>query len=170
MSRLELYRELYDHEKDGNAKMLAMIDSVPADSRSDARFQQAVSIAGHLVACRENWLDRMTMKNVHPTDWYDEACSLDTLRPHFAALESKWMEYFASLDDSQLAQKFEFAEGDERFRLPTEVQIVQLFGHASYHRGQIALLVDQLGGEVTDTDYVDWWWADHQETEAKETQ
>jgi uncharacterized damage-inducible protein DinB len=43
--------------------------------------------------------------------------------------------------------------------VPVEVQVIQLFGHASYHRGQIALLVDQLGGEVVDTDYVDWWWA-----------
>ncbi|MGC4045162.1 MAG: DinB family protein [Armatimonas sp.] len=39
-----------------------------------------------------------------------------------------------------------------------EVQIVQLIGHAPYHRGQVALLVDQLGGEVVDTDYADWWW------------
>ena len=54
---------------------------------------------------------------------------------------------------------FEFTElNGESFRLPIEVQIVQLVGHASYHRGQIALLVDQLGGETVDTDYADWWW------------
>ncbi len=46
MSRLELYRELYEYEKDCNEKMLSMIDSVPAASRSDARFQQAVLLPG----------------------------------------------------------------------------------------------------------------------------
>ncbi len=159
MSRVELYRELYQHEVDCDAKMLAMIESVPAEGRSDARFQQAVSIAGHLAACRENWLNRMTEQQGTEEDWYDGNCSLAALRPHFAALEGRWAAYLAGLDDDSLTQEFEFREGDERFRLPTEVQIVQLFGHASYHRGQIALLVDQLGGEVADTDYVDWWWA-----------
>ena len=157
MSRPEQYREAYDYEKDCNEKMLAMIESVPAKSRDDVRFQQAVSIAGHLVACRENWLDRMTMKNVRPTDWYAEKYDFAALRPRFTALDSQWTDYLANLDGARLAQEFEFAEGEVRFSLPTEVQIVQLFGHASYHRGQIALLVSQLGGEVVDTDYVDWW-------------
>ncbi len=157
MSRLELYRELYDYEKDGNEKILAMIESVPANSRDDARFQQAVSVAGNLVACRENWLDLMTMQSVLPTDWYDEKYDFAALRPRFTALDSRWTDYLASLDEARLAQDFEFAEGEERFSLPTEVQIVHLFGHASYHRGQIALLVDQLSGEVINTDYEDWW-------------
>ncbi len=74
MSRIEHYRELYSYEKDCNPKMLAMIESVPEANRSDVRFQQAVTLAGH----------------------------------------------------------------------------------ASCHRGQIALLVDQLGGETVDTDYVYW--------------
>ena len=39
--------------------------------------------------------------------------------------------------------------------MPIGMQIEQLAGHAAYHRGQIALLVDQLGGEVQDTDYAD---------------
>lgn len=163
MSQIELYRELYDCEKDGNAKMLAMIDSVPEESRGDARFQQAVFIAAHLAFCRENWLERITGSEITYEDWYDEACSLDTLRPHFAALDNRWTGYLASLDEARLAQDFEFAEGEEHFSLPTEVQIVQLFGHASYHRSQIALLADQLGGKVADTDYVDWWWDNRKE-------
>ncbi len=170
MSRLELYRELYEYEKDCSEKMLAMIDSVPAASRSDTRFQQAVSIAGHLAACRENWLHWMTMRNVLPTDWYDEKHEFAALRPRFTALDSQWTDYLASLDEDRLAQEFEFAEGEERFSLPTEVQIVQLFGHASYHRGQVALLVSQLGGEVIDTDYVDWWWATYKEPKEKDGQ
>jgi uncharacterized damage-inducible protein DinB len=163
MSRLGLYQELYDHEKDCNEKMLAMIESIPAASQSDARFQQAVSIAGHLAACRENWLARMTMKNIRPTDWYDEKYDFAALRPRFTTLDSQWADYLANLDEARLAQEFEFAEGDEHFSLPTEVQIVQLLGHASYHRGQMALLVDQLGGEVADTDYADWWWENRKE-------
>ena len=59
MSLLERYRGLYEHEKDCNHKMLAMLELVPEANRSDARFQQAVAIAGHLAACREFWLEHM---------------------------------------------------------------------------------------------------------------
>lgn len=156
MSLIERYREFYEYEKDCNQKMLGMIDSVPQANRSDARFQQAVTLAGHLAACRENWLDHMDGKSQNLVAWWDERCDLATLRPWFAALESQWTDYLARLEDGRLAQGFEFTEVGQNFRLPTEVQIVQLFGHACYHRGQVALLVDQLGGETVDTDYVYW--------------
>ncbi len=172
MSLLERYRAWYEYEIDCNRKMLAMLESVPEARRSDARFQQAVTLADHLAACREKWLDYMldymAGKGSNQIAWWDAQCNLATLPPRFAALESQWTDYLACLEPDQLAQDFEFIESNgERFRLPIEVQIVQLIGHASYHRGQVALLVDQLGGETVDTDYADWWWT-HQE-EQRET-
>ena len=166
MSLLERYRALYEHEKDSNHKMLASLESVPEANRSEARFQQAVTIAGHLAACRENWLDHMDREGRNQVAWWDQKCELATLRPRFAALESQWTDYLARLDEGRLARDFEFSESNgERFSLPIEVQIVQLIGHASYHRGQVALLVDQLGGETVDTDYADWWWINNQGSE-----
>ena len=159
MSLLEHYRESYEHEKDCNQKMLVMIESVPQASRSDARFQRAVSLAGHLAACREFWLDHMDGESRRQAASPGETGDLAALEPRFAALQARWTDYLARLDKDRLAQDFEFSEGDNRFSLPVEVQIVQLFGHTCYHRGQVALLVDQLGGETRDTDYADWWWA-----------
>ena len=163
MSQLAHYRQSYEYEKDSNQKMLAMLASVPQAGRSDARFQQAVSLAGHLLACRENWLDRMEGTGQHEAAWFDAACDLASLAPRFAAIQVRWTDYLARLEESQPAQEFEFLEGDMRFSLPIEVQIVQLIGHESYHRGQVALLVDQLGGETVDTDFADWWWANRKE-------
>ena len=164
MSLLEHYRVMYAYEIDCNHKMLAMLESVPEASRSDARFQRAVTLADHLAAGREKWLDYMDGEGRNQILWWDEQCDLATLRPRFAALESQWTDYLSRLEADQLAQEFEFTESNgERFRLPIEVQIVQLIGHASYHRGQVALLVDQLGGETVDTDYADWWWFNRKE-------
>ena len=159
MSRLERYREWYEYEKDGNQKMLAMLESVPEANRSDPRFQRAVSLAYHLAAGRQNWLDWMEGQGHNQISWNDPRCEIASLRPCFAALESQWTDYLARLEEGQLTQGFEFTESNgERYRLPIEVQIVQLIGHAAYHRGQVVLLVDQLGGETVDTDYADWWW------------
>jgi uncharacterized damage-inducible protein DinB len=159
MSMLARHRALYEYEKDCNAKMLAMLDSVPRDRRADARFQRAVTIAGHLAACRENWLDYMAGDGANQVEWWDPQCALSTLRPRFDALETRWSRYLAGLTDDCLPLDFEFSHGlGESFRLPVGVQIEQLAHHADYHRGQVALLVDMLGGEVVDTDYADFWW------------
>jgi len=159
MSLLGRYRELYRYEIDCNDKMLGMLESVPEANREDPRFQRAVMLAGHLAACRENWLDHMDGESGHQVAWFDDRCEFSTLRPRFAAIERRWTDYLARLGEDQLARDFDFpVEEGERFSLRTEVQVEQLVGHASYHRGQVALLVDQLGGETVDTDYADWWW------------
>ena len=156
MSLIERYRVLYEYEKDCNDKMLAMLESVPDDRRNDARFQQAVTLAGHLAAVRENWLNHMDSQGHDLVAWWDAKCDLSVLRPRFAALERQWTDYLAHLGDDQLAQDFAFTEMGQSFSLPTEAQIEQLVEHAAYHRGQIVLLVDQLEGETVDTDYVYW--------------
>ena len=163
MSLLEHYRVLYEYEKDCNQKMLAMLEAVPEARRRDPGFQQAVTLADHLATCREFWLDCMGKGSSELTGWNEE-CDFSTLRSHFAAIESRWTDYLAHLDDRRLAQDFEFTESNgETFRLPIGVQIEQLAGHANYHRGQITLIVDQLGGRVMDTDYADWWWSKQQQ-------
>lgn len=154
MTPLERYRQLYQYEIDSNRKMLAMLESVPDMQRTDARFQQAVNIASHLTICRENWLGFMQGEG----SWRNKPSQLETLSTRLAAIDAQWTEYLANLNDAQMARDFEFTDNGERFHVPTEVQILQLALHALYHRGQVVLLVDMLGGETVDTDYVDWWW------------
>ncbi len=160
MSPLEHYRLLYEYEKDCNHKMLAMIESVPKANRGDARFQQAVSLADHLAAGREKWLDYMDGEGNSQIAWRIEQCDLATLRPRFAAVERKWTDYLARLEESRLAEDFDFVEESNGQHFPWRIEtiIIHMNGHAPYHRGQVAMLVDQLGGETVDTDYAGWWW------------
>ncbi len=154
---LESYQTWYEYERDCNAKMLSMIRSVPKEKQSDPRFLKVVGLAAHLAACRENWLDRMKSGGHNQGEWWPQNASPDSLAPRYAQLEKSWTEYLNKLDDAGLKCDFEFdASGYGRYRWNIEGQIVQLFGHAFYHRGQIALLVDELGGETVDTDYLFW--------------
>ena len=58
---------------------------------------------------------------------------------------------------------FDYAFRDAGKRWNILGQLMQLVGHSYYHRGQIALLVDQLGGTTTDTDYFYWMVAQDRE-------
>jgi uncharacterized damage-inducible protein DinB len=163
MSCIERYRAWFEQEKASNAKMLGMVASVPEASRSDPRFERAVVLAAHLAACRENWLDRMVAGGTSQVDWWPEGPALEDLPARFAVLEAKWTAYLASLTDQGLDVDFEFPVTGGRYRWNIEGQIMQLVGHAFYHRGQIALLVDELGGTAVDTDYLYWAFETHSE-------
>jgi uncharacterized damage-inducible protein DinB len=157
MSSIAKYRRWFEHERDCNRKMLGMLDTVPVAQRGDPRFDQALVLAAHLAACRENWLDRMTSAGTDQTAWWPEAESLKELQARFAKIEDRWINYLAELTDERLDLDFEFpTSAGQRYRWSIEGQIVQLVGHAFYHRGQIAMLVDQLGGTCEDTDYLYW--------------
>ncbi len=154
---IECYRIWFEHERDSNQKMLEMIDSVPDGRRGDPKFSRAVDLAAHLAACRENWLDRMQASGDKQVNWWAENVALETLRPRFTAIEKRWTDYLADLTDDDIKLDFEFPATDGyRYRWNVEGQIVQLVGHAFYHRGQIAQLVNELGGETVDTDYLFW--------------
>lgn len=157
MKNVAHYAHLYDYERSANAQMLTMLESVPEANRTDPRFQRAVTIAAHLAACRENWLTWMAGEDQPIGQWFEPDATLESLRPRFAVLEQRWADYLAALPDDQLQATFSFTEGDgNTYRVLREGQLIQLDGHACYHRGQVVLLVDLLGGETVDTDYIDW--------------
>src|SRR2546423_11179522 len=112
MSQIERYRTWYEHERDCNSKMIAMIESVPADRRDDSALARAVGLAAHLAACRENWLDTMTGSGRNQGDWFPDNSQLESLRPRFSAIETKWTNYLNTLSDDDLGRDFEFAGSD----------------------------------------------------------
>lgn len=156
MDVISRFRLWYEHECDCNDKMLTMLESVPGDRRTDPRFQRAVTLAAHLSACRENWLSRM-LGDGPQVDWWEDDATLESLRARFAKMEESWAQYLANLTDDELPADFVFGTVDgKKYRWNIEGQIVQLVGHAFYHRGQVALLVDELGGETVNTDFLYW--------------
>ncbi len=154
---IERFRKWYEHEKSANQKMLDMIDSVPAERRSELGFAKAVDIAAHLALCRENWLNRMDSDGTAVDHWSEENVDFETLRPRYANIERFWTLYLHRLRDEDMEKDFTFTTTEgQPWSLPIEVQLTQLVGHAFYHRGQIVQLVDGLGGDTIDTDYLFW--------------
>jgi uncharacterized damage-inducible protein DinB len=155
-SLADRFRRWYEYERDCNAQALAMLASVPADQRSRAEFQKAVDRLSHLVAARRRWLSRLGHLSEAPK-LFPSGTQLADLPTAVADTEQAWVTYLSQLDDAGLARELEWAAGDgRRYRWTVEGVLTQLFGHAWYHRGQIAQLVAALGGTTVDTDYIFW--------------
>lgn len=152
----EQFRRWYEYEKDCNAKVLAMLESVPADRRGEPAFARAVAKTAHLIAARHNWLSRLGVIAEAPVG-FSPAWGHADLPGKFAEVESRWTAYLAGLDEAKLAASFEWVGYDgKRRRWRLMDLLTQVFGHAWYHRGQVAMLVKDLGGTPVDTDFIFW--------------
>lgn len=155
-SLADRFRRWYDYERDCNAKSLQMLESVPAERRSDPQFQKAVDRMAHLVAARRRWLNRLGHFPEAP-GLFPKETKLSDLGKMVADTEAAWVAYLARLDEGELNRVLEWETADgNRYRWEVEGILTQVFGHAWYHRGQIAQLVAALGGKAVDTDYIFW--------------
>jgi uncharacterized damage-inducible protein DinB len=151
------FRAWFEHEKDCNRKIVAMLESVPEGRRGEPAYLKAREKATHILEAREVWLQRMGHYSEAPTEWDTPPAEVGDLPRRFAKMEAAWDGYLARLDEAELSRKFEYDFlTDARYRRDVEAVLTQLNGHAWYHRGQIATLVAGLGGKAVDTDYVYW--------------
>lgn len=163
-TQIEQMQLAFRHETHANHSMMDMLRGVPEDARSDPRYHRALKIAAHMVTCRQVFLDVITKKRDGFPEMFPEPSGLDDVDQQFAAMESAWEAFLASLTEAELSSKFEFEDNGTRWWFEVEPQVIQLIGHAAYHRGQVVLLVDQLGGETVDTDYVNWYCTEYPDT------
>jgi uncharacterized damage-inducible protein DinB len=150
------FRHWYEYERDCNAKSLEMLQSVPTEKRETPEFQKAVGRLAHLCAARQRWLNRLGhWSNLPPV--FPQSTKLSELPAKIADTEAGWVQYLRGLDEAELARELEWSiDNAKRYRWTVEGVLTQVFGHAWYHRGQIAQLVAGLGGKAVDTDYIFW--------------
>ncbi len=157
MSLADRYRRWYEYEQDCNAKVLASLEAVALPLRTASGYQQALDLLAHMVAARLLWLFRLGVAAKGPDDIFPQGVALADLALRIAEVEAQWSSYLERLDDQELARRFEYRslEG-ARYHNTIEDVLTQLFGHAWYHRGQIAQLIRGLGAEPATTDFVFW--------------
>lgn len=156
MTFADRLRRWYDYERDCNARCLEMLESVPTERRGDPQFQKAVDRLAHLVAARRRWLHRLGRLD-HAPPIFPKGVAVADLPAQVADVEAAWVAYLAELDDASVDRVVLWQGPDgASYRWELGEILTQLFGHAWYHRGQIAQLVAVLGGTAIDTDYVFW--------------
>ncbi len=154
---IDRYRRWFEYQREAHRKTLASLTAVPPDQRSTAWFQKAVDLFAHVMAARRLWLVRLGILKEEPADLFPKGTALENLAALAASVEPAWVQYLAGLDDRELAHVVDYRSWEgPRFRNTVEDILTQLFGHSSYHRGQIAQLVRAGGGAPAVTDFIFW--------------
>jgi uncharacterized damage-inducible protein DinB len=154
---IDRHRRWFAYECDAHAKVFASLQTVPPDARTKAEYRKAVGLMAHIVMARRVWLGRLgTTPPVSGSLFPDDPDAL-RVAEEWEDARRLWIDYLAALDDADLGREFEYQSLDAgRFRNRVEDILDQLFGHSSYHRGQIAMLVRAAGGQPAVTDLIYW--------------
>lgn len=151
----ERFRRLFRYEQDANAKVLASLHSVPAANRARPEFARAVTIFGHILEARGIWLARLHGPAPAPTDLFPTGLTLDEAARRCTAADDAWRTWCDHLSDAKLRQSIDYVNFEQKkFRAKVEDVLGHVLMHSAYHRGQIAMLVRQSGGEPAATDYI----------------
>ncbi|MCI0349623.1 MAG: DinB family protein [Acidobacteriales bacterium] len=157
MTSSDRYRRWFEYEKESHAKVLQSLEAVPLKQRSLPGFQRALTLMAHMVAARRIWLFRFGVAKDTPREFFPQRVDLGELRSEVERMHQAWSDYLRSLNDLELARKFEYRSTEGAwFRSSVEDVLTQLFGHSLYHRGQIAALLRSIGVEPPITDFVFW--------------
>ena len=149
------FRSWLAYEDDAHGKTLASLAGVPADRRAAPEWVRACGLMAHLVMARRLWLTRMTTGEPYTGPAVPDGTDLTRVAADWAGVLADWKRFLAGLTDADLGRAFDYCGlFGGRFRSRVGDVLPHLFAHSAYHRGQIALLVRQAGGEPALTDFI----------------
>jgi uncharacterized damage-inducible protein DinB len=121
------FRRWFEYERDAHAKVLASLDTVPADRRAGAEYRKAVTLLGHIVAARRLWLGRLGAAPLPADPLFPEESDLPAVAGEWQRVADAWDYYLTGLTDADLAREFEYQSYDGgRFRNRVEDGLAQL--------------------------------------------
>jgi uncharacterized damage-inducible protein DinB len=111
----------------------------------------------HTMSAEWVWLERW--KGVSPTKMFDEGEFPDivALRDRWAVIEEHRVSWLQSLRPDAMASSLRYRnlQGQD-FETPLWQMVQHTANHSTYHRGQVVIMLRQLGAKVVSTDMIAW--------------
>ncbi len=112
----------------------------------------------HLIAAEKIWVSRWEGKPEASLLLARDVPSLAALKQIWEDVASRTARFVAKLDDRKLQSSFEYTSTEGKRYTHTYQQTLQhLVNHSTYHRGQIAILMRQVGAQPVATDLIDFY-------------
>jgi uncharacterized damage-inducible protein DinB len=149
------FRKQLDAETWANGLTLASLGTIPLGNRSGATYQRCMALMPHNQLARRVWLLRLKGETYEsPRDWFP-VLSVEETEAMCHENDRAWAAYIDGLKDSALTRAIDYSASDGTgYRSVVDDVILHVFNHSTYHRGQVARLVTECGGQRASTDYI----------------
>ena len=152
---LDHYRELLVYEKWANQKALDSIETIPVDRRSGAAYERLLALVPHNLIARRVWRWRILEQPYeNPKSWFPSV-SVAEARALAIEVDAEWDAFLPTitLEMIERTHSYKTSDGTPHTRLIRR-SLTHVFNHSTYHRGQVARLVTEHGGERAATDFM----------------
>lgn len=144
------YLRLFHFDHWANTEVVASLRSCPVMP------EKAVALLGHYL--QEQWVAHKLLTTGIATDRTElTEYSFERCIEEIEKLSSAWKTYLAGKSDQHFESSFTYinAVGKPTDRIVSDL-LTDIVDHGTYHRGQIATLVRQAGGEPAKTWFTRW--------------
>lgn len=158
---LENIRLLYDFNAWANNRTLEACTALsPEQFRRDlgSSFKSVRDTLAHIYGAEWIWMERWHGRIPSTMPAAADFPDLETVRRRFAEMDRNLVDYVASLnaDDVQRVMSYKSMAGAPSAQ-PLWQMLQHLANHGTYHRGQIATMLRQLGAKASSTDLIGFY-------------
>ncbi len=116
-------------------------------------FRSVRDTVVHIFGAEWIWLERWHGRSPTALPAAAELSTLGSVRARWAEVERDLMDFVAGLSVADLDRVIEYRNTrGNRFGYPLRSMLQHLVNHGTYHRGQVATLLRQLGAQPRPTD------------------
>lgn len=156
--RIDELRSLFAYDSWANELLLDAVGKLPAEAIGrdlGASHQSLLGTLVHLVAAEEIWLSRWKGAPRAKLTGLDDVADFDALRGFWSRVCRERDAYLASLGEADLERELETrTSAGATYRHPYADMFRHLANHSTYHRGQVAAMLRQLGEKPPSTDLI----------------
>ena len=153
---LETIREFYGYNRWANARSLQASSTVsPADFTKEVggSFASLRGTLAHMYGAEWIWLERWGGTSPRKLPFALDFPDVETIRSRWQDVEREQKEFLGGLDQGRLAEVISYVNlKGEAFAYPLRRMLQHVVNHSTYHRGQVATLLRQLGATPLSTD------------------
>ena len=158
MSALDDVRTLFAFNRWANERTLDAVAALTPEQYArplGGSFPSLRATLEHMLGAEITWLARWHGEVAGRVTDFSDCADLASLRARWDATWGEQQRYLDGLTEDALAAPlaFRFRSGVEGASPLVEV-LRHVVNHGTYHRGQVATLVRQLGGTPAGTDYI----------------
>jgi uncharacterized damage-inducible protein DinB len=152
--------KLLAYNKWANARALEPVESLSTEELNrqlGGSFPSVRETLVHIYAAEWIWLERWRGTSPKGLPSPDELSTLGVLKERWAKVEEERSTFARGLDADRLGETIAYSNlaGETRKNRLGEL-FVHVVNHSSYHRGQVANMLRQLGRKALSTDYVQY--------------